>query len=197
MNPIFNFEKKLAYSKGFRLDNDIETLKSLIDGCISVTKTPAEQDKKGIDYIATLRRGAIIKIDAKTRELGCSEYWQNGEPELAPEIWSVMPGGKYKIPREKAKTGWTLDESNNVHYIFCTFDPVDTEEVYLLPFQLYRMAFRKNLYIWKEYYKVAIQDSGSWQSKCIFVPACIIMDAISVEMNTNIKYLNQLELSFK
>lgn len=193
--PIFDFEKKLAYSQGFRLGNDLETLHSLIDGCIDVVKTNIEIDKTGIDYIAALRGGAQIRIDSKTREAGCSQYWQNGEPEFAPEIWSVMPGGKYKIARESAKTGWTLNESKATDYIFCTFDPVDTDRVYFLPFQLYRMAFRRNLAIWREYHKVSIQDSGSWQSMCIFVPAGVVLNAIYIEMEAWRK-LKQLELTF-
>lgn len=194
--PIFDFEKKLAYSQGFRLKNDIETLKKLIDGCVSVVKTNLSKDKNGIDYIAMLRGKAEINIDAKTREPGCSQFWQNGEPELAPEIWSVMPSGKYNIPREQAKTGWTLDESKNSHYIFCTFDPADTDKVYLLPFQLYRMAFRRNLIIWREVYKQAIQDSGSWQSMCLFIPAFIVLNAINIEMEAYKKLLGQQEFDF-
>src|SRR4030042_6046812 len=110
MSTIFNFEKKMAYSQGVQQASDIETIRSIITGCVSVKKTSTEVDRNGIDYIAELRGGAKIRIDSKTREIGCSQYWQNGEPELAPEIWSVMPNGKYHIPREQAKTGWTLTE---------------------------------------------------------------------------------------
>ena len=179
---IFSFEKKLAFSQGVMQADDISTLMDLITGCVSVVKTEIADDKSGIDYIATLRRGSTLGIDAKRREKGCSEYWQNGEPELAPEIWSVMPNGKYHIPRERAKAGWTLDESKKTDYIFCTFDPADTVSTYFLPFQLYRMAFIKNRAVWCEDYKVSIQDSRSWQSKCVFVPAAVVMNAIYEEM---------------
>jgi len=200
LKPVFDFEKKLAFSQGVQQETDIETLQKLIDGCDSIIKTSTEIDKSGIDYIATLRRGATIRIDAKTREKGCSEFWRYEEPEFAPEIWSVMPYGKFNIPPEQAKVGWTLDEKKEVDYIFCTFDPVDSNKVYLLPFQLYRMAFRKNYPCWKEDYQISIQESKkngrSWQSQCVFVPASIILNAIYIEMEAYKKLLDQQELDF-
>lgn len=195
IKPVFDFEKKLAYSQGQRTDNDIDTLMSLITGCISVVKTDVAMDRTGVDYVATLRRGSKINIDAKTREPGCSEYWKHGEPELAPEIWSVMPNGKYHIPRDHAKAGWTLDEAKATDYIYCTFDPIDSDQVYFLPFQLYRMAFRRNLAVWRERYKVAMQDSKKWQSMCVFVPVSVVLDAIRVEMQSHID-LRQQDLDF-
>lgn len=183
--PIYGFSTKLAYSLGERCESDIETLTKLIDGCVYVEKTDVDLDRTGVDYVATLRRGGTINIDAKTREPGCSRYWSNGEPELAPEIWSVMPGGKYEIPKELSKAGWTLDESKATDYIYCTFDAVDTDKVYLLPFQLYRMAFRRNIHNWKSHYKVAPQDSGRWESQCVFVPASVVLNAIYIEMEAS------------
>jgi hypothetical protein len=180
----FNFSERLAFSRGRRESNDLESIKSLISGCIDVRKTDVDKDRIGIDYIATLRGGAEILIDAKTRDAGCSKFWKNG-PELAPEIWSVMPGGKYNIPKENAKTGWTLSESNIVDYIYCTFDPSDSDEIFILPFQLYRIAFRKNLKLWIQKYGLPRpQDSGRWESRCIFVPADIVLNAITLVMKT-------------
>jgi hypothetical protein len=180
----YDFEKKLAYSQGIRKENDLENIKSLIPGVVKVTKTNITIDKTGIDYFAELRKGTIIKIDAKTREPGCSKYWIDKEPELAPEIWSVMPGGKYNIPYEKRKAGWTLSESNQADYIYCTFHFSDSEKIYLLPFQLYRIAFKKRYEKWiaTKKYKTAIQDSKSWESQCLFVPVLIIIEAICKEM---------------
>ena len=180
-NRIYDFGERLGFSRGKREDTDLLSLKKLIPGCICVEKTDITTDKKGIDYIATLRRGSIISIDAKTREKGCSKFWKDG-PELAPEIWSVMPGGKYGTRPDNAKAGWTLSESSLVEYIYATFNPEDCDEVFLLPFQLYRIAFRRRLKAWTQNYKVAIQDSGSWESKCVFVPADIVISAISEEM---------------
>ena len=191
---VFDFAKKLAYSQGVRLDTDVKTIQALIAGCVAVRKTSEDVDKKGVDYIATLRGGAQIRIDAKTREPGCSQFWR-GVPELAPEIWSVMPGGKYNIPQERAKTGWTLSETNEVDYIFCTFAPEDSDQTYMLPFQLYRIIFRANCREWRELYKVAIQDSGQWQSMCLFVPAPVVLNAIYEEMQANCSPMQQ-DLAF-
>ncbi len=149
---------------------------------------------------SSLRRGAEINIDAKTREQGCSEYWKHGEPEFAPEIWSVMPGGKFNISRERSKAGWTLNEANKADYIYLTFHPADTDKVYLLPFQLYRMAFRRNLAEWREWYQVSVQESrrnGSrWQSMCVFVPATIVLDSIYWEMDVLKRDGMQKEMDF-
>jgi hypothetical protein len=58
------------------------------------------------------------------------------------------------------------------------------------------MAFRRNLPAWREHHKVSIQDSGSWQSMCIFVPAGVILNAIYIEMEAYKKLLEQQELNF-
>lgn len=182
MDKTISFSKKLALSRGRRELTDLDSIKSLIPGCVSVEKTLVDEDKRGVDYVATLRRGAQLLIDAKTREKGCSKFWKDG-PEFAPEIWSVM----------KSKSGWTLSESTMVDYIFCTFDPSDSEEVFILPFQLYRAAFRKNLKTWKKRYRVAIQHNYdrernlTWDSQCVFVPADVVLDAILAEMKPILK----------
>ena len=98
----YNFDEQLAYSRGVREATDLQTIAALIPGCISVVKTDIEQDRAGIDYVATLRKGARILIDAKTRKRGCSQHWRQG-PELALETWSVLPDDK-----NKGKVGWTL-----------------------------------------------------------------------------------------
>jgi len=134
----------------------------------------------------------LVDIDEKTREKGCSQYW-NGEPELAPEIWSVMPGGKYDISYSQSKIGWTLDENKQTDYVYCTFHKSDTDQVFLLPFLLYRMAFNQKVNEWKATYRTAIQDSGYWESKCVFVPASIVIESIKDEMLAY-KKLRQLEL---
>jgi len=171
------FDVKLAFSRGQRELTDMETLRTLIPGCVSVIKTPTETDKTGVDYIASLRRGAEIWIDAKTRELGASRFWRNG-PELALEIWSVRPNGKYSTPREQAKVGWTLCEANQVDMILYTFDASDSEDVFLVPFQHLRMAFQQNFSEWSVRYHRKNQDSFQWESQCIFVPADIVLKAI-------------------
>lgn len=175
---ITSFFDKLAFSRGQREQSDIETLMVMLPGCISIIKTDIETDKAGIDYIAALRKGATILIDAKAREPGAAKWWRNG-PELALELWSVKPGGKYNTPKTRARTGWTLCEQKQTDLILFTFDPLDTNDVFLFSFQLLRIAFRQNASHWRQVYKIGIQDSGSWESECVFVPVNVVASEVN------------------
>jgi hypothetical protein len=169
----YDFTERLEFSRGTNEEKDIDILRKYIDGCVSVEKTNTEEDKKGIDYIATLRNGAKIKIDAKTRSENCSKYWHNG-PELALETWSAIPN-KFN----KGKVGWTLDEGKEVDLIFFKFYPSDTDKLYLMSYQLLRMAFRRNYKVWKQKFKTDVQSSNGWESQCIFVPAGTVLNSMN------------------
>jgi hypothetical protein len=172
----YSMDERLGFSRGVRESTDLATIKKMIPGCVSVVKTDEQQDKNGIDYIATLRRGREINIDAKAREAGCSVYWNDG-PEVALEIWSVKP-----LNGHRGKTGWTLDESKETELVLFTFDPQDCPNCYLVSFQLLRIAFRKNILKWIDTYRVATQKSKEngrmWQSQCVFVPVDTVYDAM-------------------
>jgi hypothetical protein len=170
---VNNFTDCLEYSLGNREIMDIDLIKKIIPGCICVRKTDIEEDKAGVDYIATLRKGAEIKIDAKTRRKGCSKYWKHGEAELALETWSVVPTDNFA-----GKTGWTLDEKKEVDLILYTFDVSDWEKVYLLPYQHLRMAFRRHYYEWISMYKLKQEINNGWLSEAVFVPKSIILQSI-------------------
>jgi hypothetical protein len=174
MIKSYNFFEMLEYSRGVREQTDLDTIAAMIDGCIDVTKTDVEMDRQGVDYIATLRGGATVLVDAKTRTAGCSRWWRNG-PELALEKWSVRPENG-----QNGKTGWTLCETKQVDYILFTFDPSDSSEVFLYPFQLLRLTFRRNLSTWygSKKYKVDVQNSGTWRSECVFMPEQIVFNAL-------------------
>lgn len=180
-----DWDEKLNFSRGVRQASDLASIKAMIPGCVEVVKTDLTTDKKGVDYIATLRRGAQILIDAKAREQGCSRYWKGGPPELALEIWSVMAGGKYQTPANRAKTGWTLNEASPVDYIYFSFHPSDSEQTFLVAFQLLRIAFRLHLDTWVTRYKSEPPQEtppkngrGGWQSKAVYVPYPVVEDAI-------------------
>ena len=173
-----DFQSKLAFSLGEQEKVDMDTLRSVIPGCVSVRKTTPAEDRTGVDYIATLRGGAEIFIDAKTRERGASRYWRRGEAEIALEKWSVVCSAA--CPQGKA--GWTLSEASPVHYILYTFDRSDWGEFYLLPFQLLRAAFRRNCAAWEKAYQAKQQNSGRWKSEAIFVPVSVVLSAVSDEM---------------
>lgn len=173
-----DFTEKLEYSLGEAQKFDASLLMKHIPRCVSVEKTNIEMDKKGVDYIARLAGGAEIYIDAKTRTKGQSKYWKSGKdgmkiPELALEVWSVV--GK--------KAGWTINEDSPVDYILYTFHESDCRSYYFLPFQLLRQSFRKNFQDWKKKYGVKVQINNGWKSTAIFVPAPVVVNAITAEMH--------------
>ncbi len=167
-----DWQEKLEYSLSAQQEFDIAILKKHIPQCVDVRKTDAEQDKTGVDYIATLKNGAEILIDAKTRTADCAKWWKNGEPEFALEVWSVK--GK--------KIGWTLSTKTNVDYILYTFDRSVCDKFFFLPFQLLRKAFREYGRAWKEKYGLKTQYSNGWQSEAIFVPASVVLKAVGRAM---------------
>ena len=167
------WDEKLKYSLGQQQEFDIELLKQYIPDSVSVVKTNVEQDKKGIDYVVTLNGGATINIDAKTREPGCSKYWINKQPELALEIWSV---------KEKKIIGWTLNTKTQVDYILYTFAREDCASFFLLPFQLLRKAFKQHGREWVNAYKSKLQKNKGYYSEAVFVPANVVLQAVSDEM---------------
>ncbi len=179
----YDFNHQLTWSLGQQRLSDIETLQAMIPGCVSVSDATRAQQGLGVDYVATLRKGAEILIDAKTRSAGCSKFWfPSGRPELALEFWSVMPDGKFNTPKDSAKTGWTLAEDKQTDLILFKFDPSDSQTVYLVSFQLLRMAFRANANEWRQRFKLDVQESSrngsGWQSEAVFVPATEVYEAM-------------------
>jgi len=171
---VHDFTQKYEFSRGKSEQDDIIILKNNIVGCVDVIKTSKRDDKKGIDYKAYLAGGAELKIDAKNREKGASKFWKYGEPELALETWSAHPSKT----RPLGKPGWTVDDSKEVDLILYKFDISDSMLVYLLPFQHLRWCFLKNLDKWISSYGEKVQFSNGWKSKCVFVPANSVIDAI-------------------
>lgn len=166
------WKEKLEYSLGRQQEFDFQLLKQHIPRCQSIRKTDIEQDKSGVDYVATLANGAEVLIDAKTRTAGSSKYWKSNEAELALEVWSVV----------NKKVGWTLNTASNVDYILYTFDKSDWDKYYFLPFQLLRKAFHENFRRWKAEYEQKEQWSDGWKSAAIFVPASVVLQAIRETM---------------
>ena len=173
----YDFNERLKFSKGERGEKDVKFLKQAIKNCISVRETDVETDKKGVDYIATLKGGAEIGIDVKARDKGVSKYWKDGQEDLVLEVWSVYPD-----ERNEGKFGWTLSDKTNVDFILYTFDETDSEKCYLLPYQLLRMAFLRNGYEWMKKYGTKLSNSGTWSTQVVFVPATEVLKALEYEM---------------
>ena len=170
----YDFKERLEFSHSGDVVSILQKYFSA-QHCIDIQKTDIETDKKGIDYIVKLDKGAEIGIDVKRREKGASRYWQYGEAELAIENWSVCP--------PNGKIGWSFSRETNVDYILYVFDKSDCEKSYLLPFQLLRMAARANWFSWSDKYLIARQSSGTWESEAMFVPASVLLKAIVQEMS--------------
>lgn len=189
----YDFHERLAFSTGARQATDADTIMKLLDGCVSVRPTETIGNDNGVDFIATLRGGAVVNIDVKTRQAGCSRYWNRStkEPELAIEKWSVMPGGQYDTSEDRAKAGWTIDESKATDMILYTFDPSDSCLAFLLPFQSLRLAARRMIQNWMKRFKVDVQQScrgtSKWQSQCVMVPASEVISAIEITFSHTIE----------
>lgn len=180
---FYEFFEKLNYSFEVTSEFDMEVLKQVIPNCRDVRKSSMERDKFGIDYVATLKGGSEVYIDAKTREVGASKWWKYGEPELALETWSVCPGGKYNTPNNLKKPGWSWDSSKLSDLILYTFHPSDTSNAYILPFQHIRMAVHKYMRQWIAEYGVKTQETEingfRYESQAVFIPASVLVEAIS------------------
>jgi hypothetical protein len=44
------------------------------------------------------------------------------------------------------------------------------------------MAFQENGRYWLDKYGSRIQENGRWQSECMFVPAHVVLEAVSKQM---------------
>ena len=173
------FYENLMFSIGDREKFDIDLLKEYIPSCDKVEKTDIETDKTGTDYIATLKDGSSVTIDAKTRKKGAKQYWEYGEPELALERYSVV---------EKKIVGWLFKDSD-VHpdYILYTFDKSDTDKFFFIPYILLRKACAENGQVWKAKYKLKTQPNFGYTSDALFVPASVVINAVRDCMEGKVK----------
>ena len=164
---VHDFARKLEFSNGANMQEDFHRIKNALRGCEHVEKTRTDVDRTGVDYFAHLKNGVVVKVDAKRREAGASRHWK-GEPELAIETWSVY----------RTKIGWTFNSKSPVEYILYSFEPCDSNNYYFLPFQLLRKAAFDNGREWRDIYRERKQQSGGWESRCIFVPASVVLNAV-------------------
>jgi hypothetical protein len=186
-NPrLFDFDEMRAFSEGRRSKDDLATIQRMLAGCIRVepvTSADINLQRAGVDYVATLRSGAEVFVDAKARTPGCRRFWRNG-PELQIESWSLVPG---TCPRQIAGLpGWTVDEAKVTDLILYTFDSADTDLCFLVGFQPLRLATREFFRVWSRDYgppkrqETRCRRCGTHQfeSEALFVPASEVLDAI-------------------
>lgn len=182
---MFDFDERLAFSLT-RGDCGVEALiRERFAKIVQLDKLRSTSADSGVDYIAHLDQGAMIRIDLKTRGTGAAAHWQCGADgrlieDLALETWSSIPMGT------SGHVGWTRDASKQTDYTLHVFDPAESLAAYLLPFQLLRSAFLKHSGVWCSNYKVGKQPNQRngrfWHSECVFVPAPVVLDAVRAEM---------------
>jgi len=177
MAQLNNWDDNLAFSKGAREMTDVDTIRHMLPNCkeVVIVEDP-ETQRAGIDYIARLEGGGTVNIDSKGRTRGAAKYWKTGQPELALEVWSVMPeAGKSGTP------GWTFDTSKQTDMVLYHFD--DVPDCYLIAFQSLRIAAVQNYADWHAKYCEPPQHSKrgdtSWRSQAMFVPVDVVLEAIT------------------
>lgn len=187
-SPInYDFANKLGNSMKTEIVNPVITILNTIfkDNTGIVMTTDPVLDKAGCDFTVNLQHGVKCMIDHKHRDPGCSRFWKVDAmgvpiPELAPEIWSVVPGNGLV-----GNVGWTLDDTKITHGVICTFHLSDTTAWYYLPFGPYKEVFKRRKDEWMTMYEAPHQSSnnGQWYSQCVFVPAHVIVEEVTKEYN--------------
>jgi len=196
---FYDFDNCLSASKTPDAQaSDISAIKLKLSQCEDVRPASEDEDRAGVDYIATIKGGREVYIDLKTRTEGCSRFWRtrgrNGEiiPELAIETWSVCPNGK-----KQGEIGWTFDYRKKTDLILYRFDPSDFGRPFLLPFHHLRMAAEQKRSDWEVSCKKDRQRNHSYFSESIFVRADWVMNAMNTVMfgkpvSERVFYIQQL-----
>ena len=118
--------------------------------------------KKGIDKIIHFKDEKTITIDEKKRR---KDYG-----DILLELWSN---------KERRTPGW-------LYYSQCdyiVYAVLPTKTVYLLPTLLLQMAWKNNKYEWLKKYKRSMANNNYYNTENIAIPANILLQAISNEMN--------------
>lgn len=176
----YSFRDQLSWSEDRSGADDMETIRTLLVGCQNVRTATRSEQSYGIDYVATLAGGAPVFIDTKARAEGARRWWRTSQPELALELWSVVPSAS----APNGKIGWTLSQRSRTDMVLFTFDPGDTDLCYLVGFQPLRLAFERFKAEWTVAYgkggrgERQSSDGGRWESEALFVPAAVVLNAI-------------------
>jgi hypothetical protein len=118
--------------------------------------------RKGIDKVLYFDNGKAITIDEKKRRRNYND--------ILLELWSVW---------ESRKLGWLF--TSQCDYIVYAIMP--SKKVYLLPTLLLRRAWYSNKERWKTRYRMIDAINRSYTTKSIAVPADVLAEAVSREMN--------------
>ena len=161
----FDFAEQLEWANGFKDAGIAQILKARIPACYDVQKADEASDRSGTDYWALRHDLPPLSIDCKVRRLDPIDKY--GEDDLALETWSV----KGRSP------GWTRDETKRTDYILWFWTTSGRFE--LVPFPPLCKAFSLYWERWSAEYGPHEQNSGRWQSECVFVPRDVIKAKIA------------------
>lgn len=120
--------------------------------------------KKGVDKIITLKNGKEIKIEEKKRR---KDYG-----DILLEEWSVFRNNKGE------KKGWTGDPEKITDFIVYIIMP----KIYLIPYDLLQLAWRKNYFKWFKRYGRKKALNSDYETTNIAVPTNVLMEAIKEVM---------------
>lgn len=159
----YDFKDRLALSDSF--ESEIAAiLTDRIPGCHAVRRANRASDRTGVDYWALRHQARPLAIDVKVRD---EDWSQRGCDDLALETWSVID----------EKVGWARDATKRTDYVLWYW--TDTKRFVLLPFPPLCCVFCLNWQSWKRQFRVVRQNSGQWQSECVFVPRKIVIEHIT------------------
>jgi len=156
----YDFTKQLVWSHGFLNEGIEKILRSRIPLCESVEQASDKDDRSGVDYWAQRKDLPALGIDVKIRDKDFARYEQD---DLALETWSSIDN----------KVGWTRDATKRTDYILWFWQ--DTGRFFLVAFPPLCKVFARYWERWRTTYKTAQQNSGQWQSECVFVPRDILI----------------------
>lgn len=117
---------------------------------------------QGIDKILHFNNGKKILIDEKKRR---EDYG-----DIALEEWSDY---------DNRKVGW-LNKKKHTDYIVYVIMPTMT--IYLFPFWLLQLAWRKNYKLWCERFGRKFSQNPGYRTSFIPIPPEIIYEALNKEM---------------
>lgn len=162
----YDFAQQLTWSEGIAKDGGIsKILRDRIPGCYDVVQADTDSDRSGTDYWALREHGLPpLSIDVKVRRV---DYSLQGKDDLALETWSVVG----------SKPGWTRDASKRTDYILWYW--VETSRFVLVSFPALCRVFQYYWQRWREQYPHFTQNSGAWQSECVFVPRETVLAKIA------------------
>ncbi len=168
MSRYYDFAERMVMSEGVQVNADIESiLRGALLGVVGVRPATISEDRNGTDHWIDRVNERSLSVDVKAR---AQDFSVRGHDDLALELWSVRPD-----LLTSGKLGWTLDPRKQTDYILWIWH--DTGRWCLVPFPLLSAAFKVHFDEWCGY-KHAIQNSGRWESECIYVPRRVVWRAI-------------------